>query len=554
MSQLEPSGFNVSELFQTDSSPSKDEVSPMRRRSDSQSQVVALSMFLHPRTNSSKTTSVGRTAGHTSSHKAYKPMKRHQAEYYVTLVPLNDTFVKKHLHVPYYPETCKLGRPTGTKIKPHFNNGYFDSRVLSRTHACMYVEPKDGQLMIQDMGSSNGTFVNQNKIGSEPVPINIGDYINLGFNIQIETNHKQISAKVENINVVSNNPAGSVHNFLPKLTQDDINNFSAQEMKQFDFIQSIFSSLQENKGKEIEDEQEPESETTKAFESAMFGQLYPSLDSTVTGAAESNTNAGIFNNSRIVSAENVDSTLDALMANLAMVKQQNDSLATLEQFLKNYAANIDQVNTNFLQSELAKRDKLHEKELQEEREKYAAILNELEKANEKNTALIEVLEQQIRGLESANEDLRSLQQQAAELSLRSQDQPNAQLLPTLSRCQPRASKQDSEESTPVGDNVKSIGTERSIFCETPLELETSHDNNTVNKVTTTTDMGIDHVKKETEDTCSNSENIDTSDGFLVTENVYLSHLGHHMSQIKNQGMVLGLVVVVAGFLYKTSSK
>ena len=57
-------------------------------------------------------------------------------------LPLNDTFIKKHLPVATYPETTKLGRPTGTKFKPDVTNGYFDSRVLSRNHAQFILIPK----------------------------------------------------------------------------------------------------------------------------------------------------------------------------------------------------------------------------------------------------------------------------------------------------------------------------------------------------------------------------------------------------------------------------
>lgn len=565
MSQLEPSGFNVSELFQTNPSPTVEEVPPMRRRSNSQSQVVALSMFLQPRTNSSQSQTFGRPVGPTGLLKVLKPAKRHQAEYYVTLVPLNDTFVKKHLHVPYYPETCKLGRPTGTKVKPHFNNGYFDSRVLSRTHACMFVEPRTGQLMIQDMGSSNGTFVNQNKIGSEPVPINIGDYINLGFNIQIETSHKQISAKIENINIVSNNPAGSVLNYLPKLTQDDINKFSASEMKHFDFIQGIFSLLQENKEKENnEEEQDLEASTTKAFETAMFGDIYPSLESTLEVGSENNMNAGIFNNSRIVNAANVDSTLDMLMANLAMVKQQNDSLSTLERFLKNYVANVDEANSRFLQAELEKRDKVHEKKLQEEREKHEVLSQEQEKERSKYLVLVEGLEQQILSLKSEKEDLNVQIQQASESYVQLQSQlltQQSQLLAQqhlllLPQHQSNEHKIGDEDPAPIPDKNKSDSTKT----PPPYKMAVKDDkvldnikNNLANDINLTSDLVIGSVEKEeTQETYSRREKIKSTHSGM--ENAYLSHMRHQMSQIKNQGMVLGLVVVVAGFLYQSSGK
>ena len=94
--------------------------------------------------------------------------KRNPAVYFVTLSSLNDTFVKKHLLVPYYPETRKLGRPAGAKIKPDSTNGYFDLRVLSRSHAAMYMDAT-GKLMLKDLGLSNGPYVYDERFGSEPV-------------------------------------------------------------------------------------------------------------------------------------------------------------------------------------------------------------------------------------------------------------------------------------------------------------------------------------------------------------------------------------------------
>lgn len=556
MSQIEPSGFNVSELFQTNGPSTAEDAPPMRRRSNSQSQVVALSMFLQPRTNSSQAPNLGRQTGPASLPKVLKPAKRHQAEYYVTLVPLNDTFVKKHLHVPYYPDTCKLGRPTGTKIKPHFNNGYFDSRVLSRTHACMFVEPRTGQLMIQDMGSSNGTFVNQNKIGSEPVPINIGDYINLGFNIQIETSHKQISAKIENINIVSNNPTGSVLHYLPKLTQDDINRFSPSEMKHFDFIQSIFTLLLGKKENVIEEsEQDPDSETTRAFETALFSDIHPSLESVLASTSESNMNAGIFSNSRIINAPNVDATLDALMANLAMVKQQNDSLVTLEKFLKNYVAKIDEINARYLQTELEKRDKIHEKQLEEEREKYATLGYEQEKEKSKYLSLIKSLEQQVLSLDLTNEELKSELQRTSESYMQLQLQVRQRNSSTRPQLQP-PEKEDDYEKTESGANSVNDQAD-TIELTSPCQI--AEKDTRVDGCESKGDINISGLadgsgEEEEKNSYGGAEKINSTYGFSVSENAYLSHVRHQMSQIKNQGMVLGLVVVVAGFLYQSSSK
>lgn len=221
-----------------------------RKRSNSQSQVIPTPVPVQARSQT-KAASNGKPAAPKKSKSSSTVQERHQAEFYVTLVPLNDTFVRKHIHVPYFPDLCKLGRPTGLKVKPSVSNGYFDLRVLSRNHACLFIEPKLGQLMIQDMGSSNGTYVNQEKISSEPVPINIGDRVNLGFNIQVETSHKQISAVVEDINIVSNTPSVPVLEGMPKLTPDAISKLTGSEKRHLDFIQDVYEQIQGKKKEQI---------------------------------------------------------------------------------------------------------------------------------------------------------------------------------------------------------------------------------------------------------------------------------------------------------------
>ena len=51
--------------------------------------------------------------------------------------------------------------------------------------------------MIQDLGSSNGTYLNEVRLSQDPTEIKIGDMICLGFNVQAESAHKQISLKLK---------------------------------------------------------------------------------------------------------------------------------------------------------------------------------------------------------------------------------------------------------------------------------------------------------------------------------------------------------------------
>lgn len=523
-----------------------------RKRSNSQSQVVAPLLSIYPQSAGlSGSSNRSRSAG--KEGKNY-PQKRHQAEYYVTLTPLNDTFVKKHIHVPYYPETCKLGRPTGTKVKPYVTNGYFDSRVLSRNHACMFIEPKTGQLMIQDMGSSNGTFVNLEKIATEPVPINIGDVVNLGFNIQVETSHKQISAKIENINVASNNPKGSVLSGLPQLTQDVINNFSASEMKHFDFIQSVFSLLLEKK--EIEQEGTPEEEspglkTLKAFERAMFTDMMPSIEDSLASTTGLNNNAGIFSNSRIVNSNDLESTIEVLTVNLAKVKQQNTTLKTLETFMSNYLNRLNDINSTYLKTEVDKYDAALESNLRTERDKWQKMIDEHERKSAEQRKIMATLEDELDRVKADKVDLtRKLEDQQ-------------RLTRTVSS--------DSEldfDSQSFNDR-----TDRKVIPQTPEKQANGADISALDFCSTTgkslKDVSPD-ASEEVEE-ISNSSDVESEDSPRAKEagdvgttlhgenatavkNHFIIHMLLQLSQYKNQGVVLGFFVVVAGFLYQSSSK
>lgn len=377
-----------------------------RRRSNSQSQVCASSMF-----------SGLPTAKSTLATERSKPPRRNPAEYYVTLVSLNDTFSSKYIHVPFYPDTCKLGRPTGAKVKPNSTNGYFDSRVLSRNHACMFVDPHNGKLYIQDMGSSNGTFVNLEKISAEPVQIQVGDTINLGFNIQVETNHKQISARVDAVNVISNTPKSGVLTALPGLTQTIIDSFSDGDMKHYEFMLKFLS--------QVFGEDKPNGSSTASpvdesldtntppnanavIENAMFADLIPTMESTLYRLAPSG--AGFFDNSNIVYSSELQTSLDHLTLNIMKIKQQNIALKSLETVLINYSAKVTEFNSKFLQREMDKTVRAAEqteKTLQAEAARSAKLLQESERKVRDQQRLVTLLREEATRLRAEKEELKS---------------------------------------------------------------------------------------------------------------------------------------------------
>ncbi|KAJ7223856.1 SMAD/FHA domain-containing protein [Mycena haematopus] len=81
------------------------------------------------------------------------------------LLPLDDSFFPpKRIALP--PGTrVRIGRQLNPKSAPNAANGVFESRVLSRQHAEVWVE--DERMLIRDVKSSNGTFVNGERLSLE---------------------------------------------------------------------------------------------------------------------------------------------------------------------------------------------------------------------------------------------------------------------------------------------------------------------------------------------------------------------------------------------------
>ncbi|GFN17817.1 putative cytoplasm to vacuole targeting Vps64 [Aspergillus tubingensis] len=132
----------------------------------------------------------------------------------LTLLPINGTFDKKQINVPFYPDLLRIGRQTNAKTVPTPVNGYFDSKVLSRQHAEIWAD-KSGKIWIRDVKSSNGTFVNGQRLSpenreSEPHELRENDTLELGIDIVSEDQktvvHHKVSAKVEHAGIYSSIP------------------------------------------------------------------------------------------------------------------------------------------------------------------------------------------------------------------------------------------------------------------------------------------------------------------------------------------------------------
>ncbi|RAK77162.1 putative cytoplasm to vacuole targeting Vps64 [Aspergillus fijiensis CBS 313.89] len=132
----------------------------------------------------------------------------------LTLLPINGTFEKKQITVPFYPELIRIGRQTNAKTVPTPVNGFFDSKVLSRQHAEIWAD-KNGKIWIRDVKSSNGTFVNGKRLSqenreSDPHELRENDTLELGIDIVSEDQktivHHKVSAKVEHAGIYASIP------------------------------------------------------------------------------------------------------------------------------------------------------------------------------------------------------------------------------------------------------------------------------------------------------------------------------------------------------------
>ena len=118
------------------------------------------------------------------------------------LYPIDDSFVPKHISLAGN-QRVKIGRQTNAKSIPGERNGYFDSKVLSRQHAEVWEE--NGKILIRDVKSSNGTFINGERLSaegmeSEPYDLKTDDIVEFGIDIVGEDNktvvHHKVSARV----------------------------------------------------------------------------------------------------------------------------------------------------------------------------------------------------------------------------------------------------------------------------------------------------------------------------------------------------------------------
>ncbi|CCH62369.1 hypothetical protein TBLA_0H00800 [Henningerozyma blattae CBS 6284] len=250
-------------------------------------------------------------------------LTKHRYTNILILKSLNGTFETKFLIIPYLPETLKLGRPVTNNSNNgnsrnsiiRSDNGNFDSRVLSRSHASLFTDPRTNTIFIKDLNSSNGTFLNNSRLlADQNYKLNIGDVIDLGTDIDNKLEHRRISAFVEDISLI------------PILSTSTLNtNPSASGIST-----PIHLSLNAQR---------------IAFDAAMFGDISDSQD----GQADLNDDllgkdtsilSGIFINSSTGTSPNIISMIKLLNTEISLEEYENDKLVKLNKYLKDYRLNM----------------------------------------------------------------------------------------------------------------------------------------------------------------------------------------------------------------------
>ncbi|CAG8814297.1 40877_t:CDS:2, partial [Gigaspora margarita] len=122
----------------------------------------------------------------------------------LVLEPANDTFITKRIKLSDIP--VKIGRTTNRHSTPLESNGYFDSKVLSRTHAEVWCD--------------NGQVSAENNEG-DPVELRNHDNLEFGIDIINEQDHRLMFRKVAAVVYINYSNGESNYKRRPRLSVFD---------------------------------------------------------------------------------------------------------------------------------------------------------------------------------------------------------------------------------------------------------------------------------------------------------------------------------------------
>lgn len=318
---------------------------------------------------------------------------RSQYALVLVLSPLNGTFERKSLFVPFAPEVLKLGRQTSAKTIPAPDNGFFDSRVLSRQHAEVWADRASGKVWIKDAKSSNGTYINSQRLSndnteSNPHELKKNDILELGIDISNDDGsslvHRKISAKVERVSIMSlqadsataaaSPTAGTPSSNRAYSNGGLINGGNNLNGSSNGGNLSRSNTITGSRQSKFNNSNNTNAKAADSLDVALFGDVDASLEDLVMGHAR-NSLGGLFMNSGLNSSISFENTVKKLIAQIHEAKLEGAKINSVTKLLDQIGKN--QSNSTVLTTlteQLASKDayiaqlekKLEEKQQQED--------------------------------------------------------------------------------------------------------------------------------------------------------------------------------------------
>ncbi|KAG7813467.1 hypothetical protein KL921_001013 [Ogataea angusta] len=280
----------------------------------------------------------------------------------------------KILNVPLAPESLKIGRQNVPKVTNKITDGYFDSRVLSRNHAELFI--RDNKLYIRDLKSSNGTFINDEKL--EPhkeYELRLGDKLDLGTTLESQVAHKKITCKVVELTYMSLEEYENV--ISQTLSKGN------QESRKLELFNSSLDAL-------------IFSDVIEEQEDLVLESLMDELSHVEKKETTKKEEDKIVTNLNIKPSAKLDDVVRKLIISINNEYIQQQRLREISKFMKNYTQ-YTPAAFNLGQSDSDERVKVLEEELIDLREQLAVAraseISAAVKFNEKEEAHLKVLKE-----------------------------------------------------------------------------------------------------------------------------------------------------------------
>lgn len=313
----------------------------------------------------------------------------------IVLSSRNNTFDRKSLVLPFYPEVLKLGRQTSQKTLPSPDNGYFDSRVLSRQHAEIWADKLTRKVWMKDAKSSNGTYINGERLSqdgreSEPHELKRNDLLELGIDIANNDGsallHRKISAVVERISVMSLQSGDSSITQVNVLGNGSgVANQSNGNSQQVAQNQTLTAQAQQTL---IGPPSRTRPKKAEALDVALFGDVDTSLEDLALGHSR-NSVGGLFMKSGISSSSNIENAVKTLAEQIHSTRVETAKLESVRKMLsqiqsqqKKHKSLKDERNEQmkeYASVELQQRVRDLENEVKQGKEKIQELEKELER-------------------------------------------------------------------------------------------------------------------------------------------------------------------------------